>query len=748
MSTALRAAVIKHPALTSLVWLVLIFLGFTIGGQVTGRFTGGVGVPASSESAQAGNVLDDADKAGDSITAVVGNAGGTDGSVTSPAFRQQIEHILTTVRAIPGVESVPDPYPHSGVSADQQALGISVQFRFTLTDDARDTAEDNAYTALHTITGADVDVTGGHLLNQQMNHSIKKSAQLAEELSLPIVLIGLFFVFGGFVAAALPLAVAVCAISCTLLILFGFSEVTSISTYALQITTMIGLGLAVDYSLLIITRFREERVHTWDKQKAVERTLRTAGRTVLFSGLTVTMCALGLTVFDSSFLRSMGLAVAAVVAVDMVAALTLLPALLVLCGGRIKPRATFSDDGMFARIGRFAVRFRLPVLLGLVAVLAAGAAPLLSLSLSNGDARSLPPGSEPRAAYEVQEAHWGNASTSPIEVLFEGRGTAYDAFARTLPTLPGVLSATNSTLSTGDLLVDLVPSGSDDGDVAQGVVRQIRADRGTLNVQVTGRAAQVVDFDDMLGQGLPWALLLVGAAILVLLFAFTGSVLIPVKTILTTLLSLGAALGVVTWVFQDGHFAGLFGAQGVGSLNITTVPLVGAIAFGLAMDYEVFILARVRELYLRRRSAAGPAESVTAAVEAVPVGLQRSGRIVTSAALLISVVFACFMVGGSAIIGQIGLGLTVAVLVDATLVRVLLVPATMGLLGRAAWWAPAPLRRLHDRFGLAEADSDAEAADGATSAGGRSTDDRGEDADGGPAAATDTAADAAAGLTP
>lgn len=700
MSTVLRATVIKHPVLTSLVWLVLVFLGFTVGGQVTGRFSGGVGIPAGSESVRAGNLLDGADKSGDSVTAVVSAvSGGAGGSVTAPGFQRQVEGVLATVRAIPGVASVPDPYTHHGVSADHQALAVAVTFQYGLSDDAQSTAENSAYAALHKITGADVEVTGGRLLSQQMNHTIKKSAQLAEELSLPIVLIGLFFVFGGLIAAALPLAVAVCAISCTLLILLGFSEVTSISTYALQITTMIGLGLAVDYSLLIITRFREERSRTWDGRKAVERTVRTAGRTVLFSGLTVTMCALGLTVFNSSFLRSMGLAVAAVVAVDMLAALTLLPALLVLYGGRIKPRAAYADDGAFARIGRFAVRFRLPVVLGSVAVLAVCAAPLLGVSLSNGDARSLPSGSEPRLAYQAQEAHWGNASVSPIEVIFEGRGTAYTAFAQTVTTLPGVLSSTDTTLADGDLLVDLVPKGSDDGDVAQSVVRRIRAERGALDVQVTGKAAQVVDFEDMLSHGTPWALLLVGVAILVLLFAFTGSVLIPLKTILTTLLSLGAALGAVTWVFQDGHFAAWFGAQGVGALNMTTIPLVGAIAFGLAMDYEVFILARVREQYLRRPDA--PAEAVSA-------GLQRSGRIVTSAALLISVVFACFMLGGAAIIGQIGLGLTLAVLVDATLVRMLLVPATMGLLGRAAWWAPGPLRRLHGRFGLAEGEDPTE----------------------------------------
>ena len=333
-----------------------------------------------------------------------------------------------------------------------------------------------------------------------------------------------------------------------------------------------------------------------------------------------------------------------------------------------------------------------------VAVLAVIMVPLFGVTFSNGDARSLPSSSEAYQAFTTAEAHFGTASTNPIQVVVDGTGPRYTAFIKQIEALPGVSSHTTQPLLGTDgaasdgTEVSLTPQGSDDGPAAQAVVRQIRAERGSLDVLVGGNAARVVDFTAMLRSGLPLAAALVGLAIMVLLFAFTGSLLIPLKTIATTMLSIGASLGIVTWIYQDGHGAGLLGAQGVGALNMVTVPVVAAIAFGLAMDYEVFILGRIREEWRATGSVAG---SVTA-------GLQRSGRIVTSAALLIAIVFVCFLAGDNAVIGQIGLGLTLAVLIDASIVRLLLVPATMALLGRAAWWSPAPLRRLHARFGLRE----------------------------------------------
>ena len=690
MIRALGRRSARHPWLTCVTWLLLILVGFAVSSQVTQRLSGtGLNV-SGSESNSVNDLLNTADHSGDSITAIIGS-----NDVTSPAVHAQVEATVAAVRAIPGVARVADPYP-ARVSADHRALALPVTFQYGLSGTAESTAVDAASARLHQITAAQVEVSGGPLLSKDLNHSAKKSVQLAEELSLPLVLIAMIFVFGGFTAALLPLFAALGSIASTLLILLGFSHVTTLSTYSLQITTMIGLGLAIDYSLLIITRFREEHARTWDVDKAVANTVATAGRTVFFSGLTVTVCAAGLTLFDNTFLRSIGLAAACAVAIDLLASLTLLPALLTVFGGRIKAGAQLKPDGVFSRIARFALRFRVGVVGASVAALAVLALPIASVQLANGDARSLPASSESHQAYTLGVDHFGTASTNPIQIVISGEPAARAAFIQHIESLPGVAAAspssTSSTLTSGQTLVKLAPQGPDDSPAAQDLVRQIRAARGSLDVLVGGNAARVVDFQTMLGRGLPWAVLLVGLAILGLLFAFTGSLLIPLKTIVTTALSIGSALGITAWVYQDGHFAPLLGAQGVGALNMVTVPLVAAIAFGLAMDYEVFILGRIRERWLE---GGDTADSITA-------GLQRSGRIVTSAALLIAIVFACFIAGGNAIIGQIGLGLTLAVLIDASLVRMLLVPATMALLGRAAWWAPGPLRRLHTRYGLSE----------------------------------------------
>ena len=688
----------RRPLLVCLSWLILVLVGFAVGGQVTSRFDGTGTNVTSSESYQAGQFLNAQDPTGDQITALVT---GTD--VTTPAIRTQVLAAASAVRRIPGVASVSTPYP-AGVSKDGAAVTARVTFAVNLGDDAEDNAIDAAYARFHQINApgvSDVYVSGGPLLNQQMNHGTKKALQLAEELSLPIILIGLFIVFGSFLAALLPLAVSLAGISSALLILLGFSHVTTLSEYALTITTMIGLGIGVDYSLLLISRFREERQGTWDRREAARRATARAGRTVLFSGLTVTISSLGLCFFDNSFLRSIGLATASVVLVDMLAALTLLPALLALFGVKAKRSHAPRSTGFFATVARLAARLRVGLVIGVTALLVLLAIPLGGLHSSDGDASWLPKSTESRQEYEAAIAHFGSSSSNPVAVLVQGGGSRYTAFIAKISALPQVASVTSSPLRSGGTLVELAPTGGDAAADGLALVREIRADRGSLDVRVTGNAAQVVDYEAMLARGAPPAIGFVALTILVLLFAFTGSLLIPIKTLITTALSLAASLGVVVLVFQQGHGAGLFGVSGggLGSLDVVTVPCVAAIAFGLAMDYEIFILGRVREAYL-----AAPRDPRGA----VALGLQRSGRIVTGAALLIAVVFGCFMVGGNAVIGQIGLGLTLAVLLDATIVRMLLVPATMALLGRHAWWAPGPLRQLHQRYGLTEAPDSAE----------------------------------------
>ncbi|WP_030936511.1 MMPL family transporter [Streptomyces sp. NRRL S-646] len=687
LSTLARAAT-RRPLTVILLWVLFLLLGFGLGTGVFGRLSDNVPEVPGTESERAAQYLDRVDPTGESITAVVAGT-----AVSDPGLHEQVERAVADVRGITGVAAVPDPYrTHGLTAADGQALIVPVTFKGGLGDDAEEKAVDAAADRIKQIDAPEVHVSGGPMLGKQLGERAQQDVKNAELISLPVVLALLLVVFGGLRAAGLPLVIAVSGIAGAFLALFGFSQVTDISVYAIQVTTMLGLGLAVDYALLMLVRFREERRSTEDVVEAVHRTVAAAGRTVLFSGLTVAVSLTGLLVFPSVFLRSMGLAVAAVVVIDMLAALTLLPALLARFGAKIAPAKALpeGEEGrFFARVARFSARRRLAVLATVVPALLVLALPVTGMKIEIGDATQLPASTEARQLYDTVDAHFpAGTGVSPVTVVLKpGTDSSTADRIRALSR-----TAQSRELPGGATVVQLQPSGRVDGKEATDLVKQVRELRGTAPVQVTGPAARLVDFRAMLSDRAPWAALTVLAGIFILLFAFTGSVLIPLRTILTTLLSLGAALGVVVWVFQDGHLAGALGAEGLGALSLTAPPLIVAIAFGLAMDYELFILARMREA----RGRTGDDQ------EAVVTGLRRSGRVVTCAALLLAVVFGAFMTGGFSPILQIGLGLTLAVLIDATVVRMLLVPATMTLLGRRAWWAPGSLRRVHDRFGLHE----------------------------------------------
>ncbi|MFI8067492.1 MMPL family transporter [Streptomyces sp. NPDC086033] len=688
LSTLARAAT-RRPLTVIGLWAAFLLLGFGLGTGVFADLSDDVPDVPGTESDLADDYLSGVDPTGESVTAVVAGE-----PVSDAALRAQVERTVAEVRKIAGVAEVPDPYTTPGLTArDGRALVVPVTFEGGLSDEAEEAATDSAVETIKRIDAPDVHVSGGELLGRQLGERAQEDVKNAELISLPVVLALLLVVFGGLRAAALPLVIAVSGIAGAFLGLFVFSQVTDISVYAIQVTTMLGLGLAVDYALLTLVRFREERRRTDDVVEAVHRTVDAAGRTVLFSGLTVAVSLTGLLVFPSVFLRSMGLAVAAVVVVDMLAAVTLLPALLTKFGGRIRPSKVRSEDEegrLFARLARFAQRRRIAVLITVVPALLLLALPVTGMKIAIGDAQQLPSSTEARQLYDTVDAHFpkGTGVSPVIVVLKPGTDAATADRIRAL-----VPKSAFRELPGGNTVVELQPPGGVDGEAATDLVERVRDVRGDEPVEVTGVAARLVDFRAMLADRAPWAALTVLAGIFVLLFAFTGSVLIPLRTIATTLLSLGAALGVVVWVFQDGHGAGLLGGEGLGALSLTAPPLIVSIAFGLAMDYELFILARMRE----SRQRTGDEH------EAVVTGLRRSGRVVTCAALLLAVVFGAFMTGGFSPILQIGLGLTLAVLIDATVVRMLLVPATMALLGRRAWWAPQPLRRVHDRFGLREA---------------------------------------------
>ncbi len=680
MIRTISAFAVRRPFVVIAIWVAVVGAGFGVGIGVFERLVPDVGVVPGSESDRAEELLEETAPAPEGIAAVIVGADSTTQTSTAAA--------IADLRTMPGIAAVSEAMPSE---AREGALLVEVAVQPG--DDEEDVAE-AAAERLRSIDADEVTVSGGPLLDNEFDTQAQEDVARAEIISMPAVLLLLLIVFGGLIAAGLPLLIAVVGIGATFGVLYSFSLVSDVSVYSIQVTTMLAMGLAVDYALLIVSRFREERRVDADVPGAIARTSATAGRTVMFSGLTVAIALLGLMVFNDPFLRSMGLAGSAVVLVDMVAALTLLPAVLALVGRRISPAKQRAGRGVFARVASAVQRQPVLTLLVTTAGLLVLAAPFLGMRLSMGDARMLPTSTEARQTYDALGAYYPEQN-GPDGIAVVVRTAADDPAVQQLSddiaALPEVTAVGTEGVTPNLTLLDVTTTATDDA-AGKGTVTAIRELTAPVDVSVTGDAAALVDYEAMLIDRLPWAVGLVGLATLVLLFIFTGSIVLPIKAVLTNLLSISAALGVVVWVFQDGNLASWLGGEGLGYVHLTVPVLVGAIAFGLSVDYEVFLLSRIRERWL---AGAGARESVAQ-------GLQLTGGIVTAAALVIAVVFAGFMVGGFAPIKAIGLGLVLAILLDATIVRMLLVPATMTLLGRWNWWLPGPLARLHSRIAVSE----------------------------------------------
>jgi RND superfamily putative drug exporter len=616
-----------------------------------------------------------------------------------PAVAAGLRATAERLRAIPGVAEVADPVTVQVpelVATDGRAVLVAVELAPGLGDHRFEVAVEAAEAELRRLDAPRVLVGGGPLQDWEFEDQVGSDLARAELLSMPVVLVLLLVIFGGIVAAGLPVLVALVGVAGTLLALLGISAVTEVSVYSVNVVTMLGLGLAVDYALLLVSRFREERA-TRDLTAAVEAAAATAGRTVVFSGLTVAASLAGLLVFADPFLRSMAYGGGAVVVIDMLAAITLLPALLGMWGRRIRPaRARETGTGVFASLSRLVQRRAALIVVAVAVPLAVAATPFLHAHYQQPDAGFLPRGAESRELYETLEARFVPAVwVEPVVVVADAGAdqAGLAAFAGRLAALEGVRAVGEpQPLAGGVHVLEVLPTGTGTDAAAARLVGAVRAVPAPFGVQVTGDAADLTDYQATIRDRLPLAAALVVLATFVLLFLFTGSVVVPVKAIVMNVLSLGASLGALVWVFQEGHLAWLLGAEGAGALDPTVPVLTFAIAFGLSMDYEVFLLSRIKEAW----DETGDND------RAVALGLQRSGRIVTSAALLLVVVYAGFMAAGMLTIKQIGLGTVLAVLLDATVVRMLLVPATMKLMGRWNWWAPGPLRRLHRRVGLDE----------------------------------------------
>jgi putative drug exporter of the RND superfamily len=567
---------------------------------------------------------------------------------------------------------------------------------------------------------AEVEATGVAQIYAEISEAGEHDAKRAERLAMPLTLALLLLVFGSVVAAALPLAIGVFTISATTGVLALLAGVTEISIHTLSVTAVLGLGLAIDYALLVVSRFREELITAASPHEAVVATVRTAGRTVVFSAATVAVSLAALLLFPLPFLRSIAYAGITVVSVAMIGAVVVLPALLAVLGHRVDRfrirRREAVDRRRWERLARQVMRRPLPVATAIVALLLLLGSPFLGLELGMPDHRQLPGSAPSRVALEELEADFPAFGTDAVAVVVDGATPGSPEFATTVAALsqvggvsrvetpegvvvdgrpaPELALTAPVTADTGGSLVWLVTDAEATSPAGLELVREVRSLELPAELLVGGPGARMVDATDAVFGRLPWAIGWIAAVTFVVLFLLFGSVLVPVKAVLLNLLSLTGTFGAMVWIFQDGHLAGLLGFTPTGTIVFTMPMLMFCIAFGLSMDYEVFLLSRIKEAHDRG------ADDVTA----VALGLERTGRIVTSAAVLMAVVFAAMITSGMAMLKLLGLGLSAAVLVDAFLVRATLVPAFMKLAGRANWWAPAPLRRLHDRFGISEHD--------------------------------------------
>jgi uncharacterized membrane protein YdfJ with MMPL/SSD domain len=541
-----------------------------------------------------------------------------------------------------------------------------------------------------------VRLGGGAVANVQGPKQVSEDLARAEMLAFPILFVLSLLVFRGFIAALLPLAIGMTTILTTFALMRGINEIEPMSVFALNLIIGLGLGLAIDYSLFIISRFREEMLEQGETLAALRTTMATAGRTVFFSSVTVAAAAASLTVFPQRFLFSMGVGGALVALVGMVVALTLLPALLAVLGGRIGLPREVSDDGFWYRLSHAVMRRPGRVALATAAVLVIAGLPFTRIEFTGVDAQVLPPERSARAVDDVLRAEFPPNATQPVNLAVHAPASAGEEvrdYAARLAALPGAAAVTPAVERAGGLWrVDLAAAGGPLDEGAKDYVGAVRAVPAPFPVKVGGQTAEFLDQQSSLGDHLPWALAIIATTTLVILFLMTGSVVLPIKTLLMNVLTLSAAFGALVLVFQDGRLEGLLDFTSQGALESSQPILLFAIAFGLSTDYGVFLLTRIKEA-----RDAGATDS-----QAVALGLQRTGRIVTFAALLFMIAIGAFVTSEIIFIKELGFGTAVAVAVDATLVRALLVPSLMQMLGKWNWWAPRPLARLHARFGIRE----------------------------------------------
>lgn len=717
--------------------LVLAVCGFFGATAAQHLLAGGYSDP-NAESSQAARVLEDTfDRGGlQVILKIDGRAGADLGR--DPAATELGRDLTAQLGQIPYVQRpVLSPWANPALAPALLSTDRSSALVVATVSGGEEKGPANARAIADRFAGTrdgfTVRAGGQALVYEQVNEQTTKDLAVAEAIAIPITFLVLAVVFGGLVAAALPVGIGIVSIVLTFALLRLIAAFTDVSVFALNLTTAMGLALAIDYTLLLVTRYREEVAGGRDRPDAIIRTFTTAGRTVAFSAVTVALSLAALAVFPMYFLRSFAYAGVGVVAVAALASLILTPAALMVLGDRIdaldirtplrralrrrRPEPRPITETRWYRLAQWVLRHAVSAGAAVVVILLVLGVPFLSISFGFPDDRVLPTSASARQIQDEIRNDFSQDLSATMTVVASGpagaqaRGTyaaelsrvadidsvgttsgTYVDGRRVAPGDPSDTRGDTSLLTVSTSQEPMRPEG-----IAQlDALRAVPVPPG-LSVAITGPAPTNQDTVDSIYRYLPWVLALIAIATFILLFLFTGSVVLPLKALVLNVLSLTATFGTMVWFFQDGHLGGL-GTTATGTLVATMPVLMFCIAFGLSMDYEVFLLGRIREAWLASD------RSRAANDHAVAIGIARTGRVITAAALLMAIVFAGIAASQVSFMRMFGVGLMLAVLMDATLIRMVLVPAFMRLAGRANWWAPPPLRRLHERIGLAEED--------------------------------------------
>ena len=683
--------------------IAFFLLAGALGGSVASRLDPYGADDPATEAVKARNQLSDAGLRVPAVLAVV-----SDAPISSPATRRRVERLERTVRRRGDVASVTGYYDtHSPVfvSHDRRSTYFAVALKPT-EDKAWQAAGAEIADRLSSEPG--VVVGGAAVAQEQVNKQVEKDLRMAELLAFPLLFLLSLLFFRSLVASVLPLMIGGLAIVGTFLILRLASEVGSISIFALNLTTALGLGLAIDYSLFVVSRYREEIAKDGPGLAAMRRVMATAGRTVLFSSLTVSAALASLLVFPQRFLYSMGLGGALVALFAALISLTVLPAVLTLLGTRVNalsPRflrrraeadTRPDESGFWYRLSRFVMRRPLPVATLSALFLIVLGLPFFGIKFNTVDPTVLPESASARQAYDTVSGEFPPYRETPIWIDVEGGGPQAAAqVAARVRRVDGVAEVGRPQPLKGDVTaLQVVSTEPFVSGASQATVRRLRdlqPPPGTTTL-VGGATADFIDLQSSLLSHLPIVLAIVIVSTLTILFLMTGSVILPIKSLIMNFLNLSAVFGLLVLIFQDGRLEGFLGYSSSGAIEQTMPILLFAVAFGLSTDYAVFLLSRIKEA---RDNGASDSESVA-------IGLERTGRIVTAAALLFAVAMGAFATSQIIFIKENGVGTALAVLIDASIIRALLVPSLMELLGKWNWWAPAPLRRLHDRYGITE----------------------------------------------